>query len=227
MSVLKKFTSLILSCSMALTFCSCQTLDHLGMNNNDFTKYSKKIVTKVDNNFIKWCDSSHFFVNGHEIIFGRTTAQQLYDTGAYCVFYDYADDCITEIYYSLEDDVRSAFCEIYPDEASAEKHFGGIGVGIRFSSTSLVKFGIVSAVYVSAVDAEVWGDNFALDFPLTITPAELLENSGEPRDMDTYPNSCQIRYYQGINEQYFEFDKHDKLTNVFLHEQREASHLYY
>ena len=221
MSVLKKFTSLILSCSMTLTFCSCQTLDQLGMNNNDFTKYSKKIVAKVDNNFIKWCDSSHFFVNGHEIIFGRTTAQQLYDACPCCVFYGYADDYITEIYYTLDDAVKSVYCEIYPDEASAEKHFGGIGVGIRFSSTSLVKFGIVSAVYVSTVDAEVWGDNFALDFPLTITPAELLENSGEPYRMETFTSCLQIEYYGGIRGQFFEFDKRDKLTFVDLNERRE------
>lgn len=227
MSVLKKITSLILSCSMALTFCSCQTLDQLGMNNNDFTKYSKKIVTKVDNNFIKWCDCKRFYVNGHEIVLGQSTVQELYDAGPYCVFYDYADDySLNLIFFTLEDEVRTVYGYIYPDEASAEKKFARIGFGIRSPHHTRdpykIKDGIITAVYINTVNASVWGDNIALDFPFTITPEELLENSGEPHRMETFTSCLQIEYYGGIRAPYFEFDKRGKLTYVFLHEPSES-----
>ena len=67
MRELKKITSLALACFIALTFCACLPLKQLLMKNDDFTKYPKKTVAKVDNNFIKWCDCKRFYVNGHEI----------------------------------------------------------------------------------------------------------------------------------------------------------------
>ena len=226
MRELKKITSLILAGSMALFFCSCQTLDHLGLKGSNLTRYPRKVAAKVDNNFIKWCDCSRFYLYGHEIVFGQTTVQELYDTGAYCVFYDYADDeCLNKTYFTLEDEVSTVYCRIYPDEASAELEFAKIGIGIRspvnIRGKYKVKDWIISSVGFYTVNASVWGDNFALDFPLTITPAELLENSGEPYRMETFTSCLQIEYYGGIRGQIFEFDKRDKLTFVDLNERRE------
>ena len=214
MKYMKKVMSLILAASMALTFCSCVRNDRID------PEESSEDITETSEEVIKWCESDHFYLYGHEIIFGETTVQELYDITDCCEFWDWDETCTYRIYYTIDDLVDIPSCCLYPSEKAKESQVASAYLYIQrpdgyFHQDYPMKEGIIYGISFKPNTASLWGDNISFDVPLVMTPEELIENSGEPYrceyGMYGY-NSCG----RNFEDHTFEFDDNDRLVSFTL-----------
>ena len=210
MKGMKKITSLLLAGSMALTFCACVKKS----DGTDAKKNSEKIPEKSEN-VLKWSESYHFYLYGHEIIFGETTVQELYDITDCCEFYDW-----DETYHTIDDLADIPNCRLYPSEEAKASQVAYAFIYIQrpegyFRQDYPIKEGIIYGISFKPNTASFWGDNISFDVPFDMTPEELIKNSGEP-------NRCEYGMYgyntcgKHLEDHTFEFDKYDRLISFTL-----------
>ena len=219
MKDMKKITSLILASSIALTFCACVRNDRKVSDESDIKGNSEEI-TETSEEVLKWAETEHFYLYGHEIVFGETTVQELYDITDCCLFWDWDETCTYKIYYTIDDLVDIPCCRIFPTEKAKESEVASAFIYIQrpegyFHQDYPLKEGIIYGISFKPNTASLWGDNISFDVPLTMTPEELIENSGEP-------NRCEYGMY-GYNtdgkkyeDHMFEFDEKGRLKEFTL-----------
>ena len=130
MKDMKKITSLILAGSMALTFCACVRNDRKVSDESDIKGNSEEI-TETSEEVLKWAETEHFYLYGHEIVFGETTVQELYDITDCCVFYDFDETYTQKIYFTIDDLVDIPCCRIFPTEKAKESEVASAFVYIQ------------------------------------------------------------------------------------------------
>lgn len=219
MKDMKKITSLILAGSMALTFCACVRNDRIGSDESD-TKGNSEEITETSEEVLKWAETEHFYLYGHEIVFGETTVQELYDITDCCLFWDWDETGTYKIYYTIDDMVDCPCCWFYPSEKAKESQIRSVFIYVQrpngYSRRNWpLKKGIIYGVSFATNTASLWGDNISFDIPLTMTPEQLIENSGEPYHMEYgqyFYNSCGGKYHDHM----FEFDKNDRLKEFTI-----------
>ncbi len=215
MNGMKKITSLLLAGSMALTFCSCVKKS----DGTDTKKNSEKIPEKSEN-VLKWCESDRFYLYGHEIIFGETTVQELYDITDCCEFWDMDETCTQRIFYTIDDLADIPSCWLYPSEEAKASQVAYAYIYIQrpegyFHQNYPIKEGIIYGISFKPYTASFWGDNISFDVPFDMTPEELIKNSGEP-------NRCEYGMYgyntcgKHLEDHTFEFDKYDRLVEFTI-----------
>jgi len=219
MKDMKKITSIILACSMALTLCACVRNDRKVSDANDKEETSEEI-TGTSEEVIRWCETDHFYLYGQEVVLGQTTVQELYDITDCCEFWDFDETCTYKIYYTIDDLVDIANCSVYPSEKAKESQIASAFLHIKrapgYSGQNYpLTEGIIFGISFKTNAASLWGDNISFDIPLTMTPEELIENSGEP-------NRCEYGMY-GYNtdgkkheDHLFEFDENDRLVQFTI-----------
>ena len=219
MKDMKKITSLILAGSIALTFCACVRNDRKVSDESDIKGNSEEI-TETSEEVLKWAETEHFYLYGHEIVFGETTVQELYDITDCCLFWDWDETCTYKIYYTIDDMVDCPCCWFYPSEKAKESQIRSVYIYVKrpngYSGRNWpLKKGTIYGVSFVTNTASLWGDNISFDVPLTMTPEELIENSGEP-------NRCEYGMY-GYNtdgkkyeDHMFEFDEKGRLKEFTL-----------
>ena len=219
MKDMKKITSLILASSIALTFCACVRNDRKVSDESDIKGNSEEI-TETSEEVLKWAETEHFYLYGHEIVFGETTVQELYDITDCCLFWDWDETCTYKIYYTIDDLVDIPCCRIFPTEKAKESEVASAFIYIQrpegyFHQDYPLKEGIIYGISFKPNTASLWGDNISFDVPLTMTPEELIENSGEP-------NRCEYGMY-GYNtdgkkyeDHMFEFDEKGRLVEFTI-----------
>ena len=220
---IKRCTSLALSACIAVAFCAClrkERSDPSGDSAGNDTGETSDESTDASDNGIKWSESEHFYLYGHEIVFGQTTVQELYDIACYSEFYDWDDSYTQRIDYTLDDLVRVPICYVYPDENAAAARLGGAFIYIKRPEGSdrlfTLKEGIVYGVSFMTKYTSLWGDDLIFDIPLTMTPEQLLENSGHP--FSSYENEIFVyhTYKKSISDHEFEFNKKGRLMSFTL-----------
>ena len=211
MKDMKKITSLILAGSMALTFCACVRNDRKVSDESDIKGNSEEI-TETSEEVLKWAETEHFYLYGHEIVFGETTVQELYDITDCCVFYDFDETYTQKIYFTIDDLVDIPCCRIFPTEKAKESEVASAFIYIQrpegyFHQDYPLKEGIIYGISFKPNTASLWGDNISFDVPLVMTPEELIENSGEPRrcEYGMYGYSACGR----LEDHTFEFDDNE------------------
>ena len=219
MKDMKKITSLILASSIALTFCACVRNDRKVSDESDIKGNSEEI-TETSEEVLKWAETEHFYLYGHEIVFGETTVQELYDITDCCLFWDWDETCTYKIYYTIDDMVDCPCCWFYPSEKAKESQIRSVYIYVKrpngYSGRNWpLKKGTIYGVSFVTNTASLWGDNISFDVPLTMTPEELIENSGEP-------NRCEYGMY-GYNtdgkkyeDHMFEFDEKGRLVEFTI-----------
>ncbi len=219
MKGMKKITSLLLAGSMALTFCACVKYGHTDSDEID-TKMNSEEITGTSEEVLKWCESDRFYLYGHEIIFGETTVQELYDITDCCEFWDWDEDYTYMTYHTIDDLVDIPSCRIYPSEKAKESKVASAYIYIQrpesyFHQDYPLKEGIIYGISFELNTANIWEDNISFDVPFDMTPEELIENSGEPY-------RCEYGMYgyktsgRKLEDHTFEFDKMDRLVNFTL-----------
>ena len=218
MKDMKKITSLILAGSMALTFCACVRNDRKVSDESDIKGNSEEI-TETSEEVLKWAETEHFYLYGHEIVFGETTVQELYDITDCCVFYDFDETYTQKIYFTIDDLVDIPCCRIFPTEKAKESEVASAFIYIQrpegyFHQDYPLKEGIIYGISFKPNTASLWGDNISFDVPLVMTPEELIENSGEPRrcEYGMYGYSACGR----LEDHTFEFDDNDRLISFTI-----------
>ena len=219
MKDMKKITSLILACSMALTFCACVRNDRIDSDESD-TKGNSEEITETSEDVIKWSESDHFYLYGQEIVFAQTTVQELYDITDCCIFWDWDETGTYRIYYTIDDMVDIPSCRVFPSEKAKEAQIRSVYIYIQRPNgyprgNWPLKEGIIYGVSFETNTASLWGDNISFDIPFTMTPEQLIENSGEPYHMEYdkyFYKDCGGNYYDHM----FEFDKNERLVSFTL-----------
>lgn len=213
MKGMKRITTLLLAGSMALTFSACVRNYRIDTDGSDIEESSEEI-TGTSEEVLKWCESDHFYLYGHEIILGETTVQELYDITDCCEFWDFDETCTYRIYYTIDDLVDIPSCWLYPSEKAKESQVAYAYLYIQrpegyFHQDYPIKEGIIYGISFKPNTASLWGDNISFDVPLVMTPEELIENSGEPRrcEYGMYGYSACGR----LEDHTFEFDDNDRL----------------
>jgi len=219
MKGMKKYTSLLLAGSMALTFCACVKNGHTDSDETD-TKMNSEEITETSEEVLKWCEIDRFYLYGHEIIFGETTVQELYDITDCCEFWDWDDNYTNRIYYSIDDLVDIPICRIYPSEKAKESQVASADIYILrpesyFHQDYPLKEGIVYGISFELNTANLWGDSISFDVPFDMTPEELIENSGKPRRCE-YGMYEYYTYGRRLSDHTFEFDSKDRLVSFTL-----------
>lgn len=142
----------------------------------------------------RWIDSNRCIVNGHEIVIGQSTVQELVDS-CYIVVHDakadptgdqlQSQDYTLDTMVSPTDSYVMRYVGIwaFPDEASATSKGSAVVFKFRLpeDGEKPIRDCIISSFYVDLRTEviEIWGDNLQLDFPFTMTLNDLVENSGE------------------------------------------------
>ena len=218
MEGIKRITTLLLAGSMALTFSACVRNDRIDTDGSDIEESSEEI-TETSEEVLKWCESDHFYLYGHEIILGETTVQELYDITDCCEFWDFDETCTYRIYYTIDDLVDIPSCWLYPSEKAKESQVASAYLYIQrpegyFHQDYPLKEGIIYGISFKPNTASLWGDNISFDVPLVMTPEELIENSGEPRrcEYGMYGYSACGR----LEDHTFEFDDNDRLISFTI-----------
>ena len=208
---------------MAVAFCACLRKDRINpsgeSSGNDTGETSDESIdeSEIGN---KWSESDHFYLYGHEIIFGQTTVQELDEIVSYIEFFDWDESYTQRIEYTLDDQVDVPICYVYPDENAAAAKLGGAFIYIKRPEGSdrlfTLKKGIVYGVSFKTRYMSLWGDDISFDIPLTMTPEQLLENSGHP--FSSYDNEIFVyhTYKKNISDHEFEFNKNGKLIEFTL-----------
>ena len=219
MKDMKKITSLILAGSMALTFCACVRNDRKVSDESDIKGNSEEI-TETSEEVLKWAETEHFYLYGHEIVFGETTVQELYDITDCCLFWDWDETCTYKIYYTIDDMVDCPCCWFYPSEKAKESQIRSVYIYAKrpngYSGRNWpLKKGIIYGVSFVTNTASLWGDNISFDIPFTMTPEELIENSGEPDrcEYGMYGYNTDGKKYE---DHMFEFDEKGRLKEFTL-----------
>ena len=138
-------------------------------------------------------------------------------TGCYCTFWDFDENYTNKITYSIDDHVDFTSVTIFPDEASASSITGGINVFVKkaegVQDCAIRDFVIVGFSFL-AESVPAWGDSLHFDFPVTITPDQLIENSGDP----AWCGAHDYNYYcNGETKIWtFEFDENNQLITATL-----------
>ena len=132
----------------------------------------------------RWIDNSYLCICGQKFKVGLTdgcTVQDIAETGCYLVIWSYASGDYG--YYTLDDeyDIEGMRVVVFPDEASAAAGTGGLSLRIGGPETPniLIKDCTVQGFDCTPQDAAVWGDDLVFDFPMNMTPEQLVENSGD------------------------------------------------
>jgi len=195
------------------------------VNNESVTKATSGDTSETSPAGARWIDSNRCIVNGHEIVFGQSTVQELVDS-CYIVVHDASadptGDQLQSQDYTLDTVISQADKNVmrylgvlaFPDEASATS--GANGVAFRFclpeDGEKPIRDCIISSfdVDLRTEVIEIWGDNLQLDFPFTMTLNDLVENSGEgtPTGM---PNAYGYVQDPLANTMWtFDFDENDE-----------------
>ena len=219
MKDMKKITSLILAGSMALTFCACVRNDRKVSDESDIKGNSEEI-TETSEEVLKWAETEHFYLYGHEIVFGETTVQELYDITDCCLFWDWDETCTYKIYYTIDDMVDCPCCWFYPSEKAKESQIRSVYIYAKrpngYSGRNWpLKKGIIYGVSFVTNTASLWGDIISFDIPFTMTPEELIENSGEPDrcEYGMYGYNTDGKKYE---DHMFEFDEKGRLVEFTI-----------
>ena len=219
MKGMKRITTLLLAGSMALTFSACVRNDRIDTDGSDIEESSEEI-TGTSEEVLKWCESDHFYLYGHEIILGETTVQELYDITDCCEFWDFDETYTYRIYYTIDDLVDIPSCWLYPSEKAKESQAASAYLYIQrpegyFHQDYPLKEGIIYGISFKPNTASLWGNNISFDVPLVMTPEELIENSGEP-------NLCEYGMYgyraggKKYEDHMFEFDEKGRLVEFTI-----------
>ena len=94
---MKKITALVLVGSMALAFCACAPKDEKvtestsGQSQESTTEAASGGTSETSPAGARWIDSNRCIVNGHEIVIGQSTVQELADS-CYIVVHDASAD---------------------------------------------------------------------------------------------------------------------------------------
>ncbi|MCR5035562.1 MAG: sigma-70 family RNA polymerase sigma factor [Clostridia bacterium] len=145
---------------------------------------SEKTTTASSVTGDRWIDNSYLCICGQKFKVGLTdgcTVQDIAETGCYLVIWSYASGDYG--YYTLDDeyDIEGMRVVVFPDEASAAAGTGGLSLRIGGPETPniLIKDCTVQGFDCTPQDAAVWGDDLVFDFPMDMTPEQLVENSGD------------------------------------------------
>lgn len=175
--------------------------------------------TDTSESGIRWCESTHFYLYGQEIIFGQTTVQELYDTGCCCKFWEWDESYTNRLDRTLDDTVDIPGCNLYPDDKAAEANVGAAYILIQapegYRRNYPLKEGIIEGITFQTNTASVWGDNISFDIPYDMTPEQLLENSGQPKALENNTYFFHT-YNRSISDHEFEFDKLDRLVRFTI-----------
>ena len=164
------------------------------VNNESVTEATSGGSSETSPAGARWIDSNRCIVNGHEIVIGQSTVQELVDS-CYIVVHDAkADptgDQLQSQDYTLDTMVSQADRNVlrylgiwaFPDEASAASKGNAVLFSFRLpeDGEKPIRDCIIGSFYVDLRTEviEIWGDNLQLDFPFTMTLNDLVENSGE------------------------------------------------
>jgi RNA polymerase sigma factor (sigma-70 family) len=161
------------------------------VNNESVTEATSEVNADTSARGDRWVDSNRCIVNGHEIVFGQSTVQELVDS-CYTVVHDTSADPIGNSQsqdYTLDTVIsstdryamRGVSILAYPDEASSASEVHTVHFSFRppVDGEKPIRDCIVDGFVLQAEDFEIWGDNLQLDFPFTMTLNDLVENSGE------------------------------------------------
>ena len=169
----------------------------------------------------RWVDSNRFYVNGNEITIGfeGNTVQDLADAGAYFVARTPNMGVFgQETYYTIDDDYSDPMMmvEIFPDEESATSMSGGINLRIcnpdtSNTSTCKIKDCIIFGYSCEKEDIDVWGNKLRFDFPINMTPAQLIENAGGTEMVNEDDGEYNYTYACSLGFWNFRFDENDQL----------------
>ena len=208
------------------------------VNNESVTEATSGGSSETSPAGARWIDSNRCIINGHEIVIGQSTVQELADI-CYIVVHDAKADPgepqLQSQDYTLDTVVSQADRNVlrylgiwaFPDEASATSK--GNAVAFRFrlpeDGEKPIRDCIISSfdVDLRTEVIEIWGDNLQLDFPFTMTLNDLVENSGEgvPAGMPNAYGYDAHAYDQGplVGAMWtFDFDDNDeKLESVSLY----------
>ena len=195
------------------------------VNNESVTEATSEVNADTSARGDRWIDSNRCIINGHEIVIGESTVQELADS-CYIVVHDASadptGDQLQSQDYTLDTVVSQADMNVmrylgvlaFPDEASATSN--GNAVAFRFrlpeDGEKPIRDCIISSfdVDLRTEVIEIWGDNLQLDFPFTMTLNDLVENSGEgtPTGM---PNAYGYVQDPLANTMWtFDFDENDE-----------------
>ena len=206
------------------------------VNNESVTEATSGGSSETSPAGARWIDSNRCIINGHEIVIGQSTVQELADS-CYIVVRDASadptGDQIQSGDYTLDTVVSQADRNVlrylgisaYPDEASATSLLNMVRFTFRLpeDGEKPIRDCIIGGFYVRAEGVEIWGDNLQLDFPFTMTLNDLVENSGEgvPTGMSNAYGYDAHAYDQGplAGAMWtFDFDENDeKLESVSLY----------
>ena len=138
----------------------------------------------------RWIDNSYLCICGQKFKVGLTdgcTVQDIADTGCYLVIWSYASGDYG--YYTLDDeyDIEGMRAVVFPDEASAAAGIGGLCLRIGGPETPSIQIKdcTVQGFDCTPQDAAVWGDDLVFDFPMDMTPEQLIENCGDSYSTDS------------------------------------------
>lgn len=164
------------------------------VNNESVTEATSEVNADTSARGDRWVDSNRCFVNGHEIVFGQSTVQELVDS-CYTVVHDakadptgdqlQSQDYTLDTMVSPTDSYVMRYVGIwaFPDEASATSAENAVLFKFRLpeDGEKPIRDCIISSfdVDLRTEVIEIWGDNLQLDFPFTMTLNDLVENSGE------------------------------------------------
>ena len=164
------------------------------VNNESVTEATSGGSSETSPAGARWIDSNRCIVNGHEIVIGQSTVQELVDS-CYIVVHDAkADptgDQLQSQDYTLDTMVSQADRNVlrylgvlaFTDEASATSKGNAVLFSFRLpeDGEKPIRDCIIRSFYVDLRTEviEIWGDNLQLDFPFTMTLNDLVENSGE------------------------------------------------
>ena len=224
---MKKFATLILSGALLLAFSACTPKDQPADTTTEkptesITEETAAASADTSASGDRWVDSKHFYLNSKEINLGiegsTSTLQDVADAGCYFVIWDLPVSSTEREYYTLDDEYKTIMTVwIYPDEASASSETGRITLYVAdLSSPCLLKDCTVFGITSTADDISVWGDKVSFDFPLAMTPEQLIENSGEPASVEDN-EYMYMSGESGRNWWRFEFDENDQLTSLSWH----------
>ena len=164
------------------------------VNNESVTEATSGGSSETSPAGARWIDSNRCIVNGHEIVIGQSTVQELVDS-CYIVVHDAKADPgepqLQSQDYTLDTVVSQADRNVlrylgisaFPDEASATSKENAVLFSFRLpeDGEKPIRDCIIGSFYVDLRTEviEIWGDNLQLDFPFTMTLNDLVENSGE------------------------------------------------
>ena len=206
------------------------------VNNESVTEATSGGTSETSPAGARWIDSNRCIINGHEIVIGQSTVQELADI-CYIVVHDAKADPgepqLQSQDYNLDTVVSQADRNVlrylgisaFPDEASATSGFNMVSFSFRLpeDGEKPIRDCIIGGFYVRSEAIEIWGDNLQLDFPFTMTLYDLVENSGEgvPAGMPNAYGYDAHAYDQGplAGAMWtFDFDENDeKLESVSLY----------